>query len=308
MKTSVVIPTFNGGAEIGPLLAALRAQQPRPPDEILAIDSGSRDNTCELVRNAGGRVIEWKERFNHGLTRDAGIAASTGEIVLLTVQDAVPLNTDWLARIVAHFEDAKVGGVSSRQIPPADGPLELQIKAKLEAEAMPHPVRLSLSEHPNYATYTPAQRLELYRFDDVCSALRRSAWEKIPFGPCRYAEDLLWVRRALEAGYTIVRDPHAPVIHAHRRRFWYELRRALLDAWVLDEAFGYRYRLRDKLNRVTRIAGSSDGPRPTFGSRLGAMKTYSAHVLGRTLYSTYRAVGRPLGVGQGAMDWMTRGI
>jgi rhamnosyltransferase len=306
MKTSVVIPTFNGAREIGRLLDALRAQQPRPPDEILAIDSGSRDDTCERVRAAGGRVIEWKEPFNHGLTRDAGIAASTGEIVLLTVQDAVPEGRDWLARIVAHFADGNVGGVSTRQIPPPDGPLELRIKAKLELEATPAPVRVSLSDHPNYATYTPAQRLELYRFDDVCSALRRSAWERIPFGPCRYAEDFVWARRALEAGYTLVRDPLAPVIHAHRRRFWYEFRRAVLDAWVLDEAFGYRYRLRDKLNRVARASQSNGdgGLRPTWGARMGAAKTYSAHVLGRGLYSTYRAFG----VGHGAMNWLTRGI
>jgi rhamnosyltransferase len=304
MKTSVVIPTFNGAREIGPLLEALRAQQPRPPDEILAIDSGSRDDTCERVHAAGGRVIDWKQPFNHGLTRDAGIAASSGEIVLLTVQDAVPESRDWLARIVAHFEDSTVGGVSTRQIPPPDGPLELRIKAQLEAEAMPAPVRVSLTDHPNYATYSPAQRLELYRFDDVCSALRRSAWEKIPFGPCRYAEDVVWARRALEAGYTLVRDPLAPVIHAHRRRFWYEFRRAILDAWVLDETFGYRYRLSDKLNRVSRAAQNGDGARPTFGSRVGAVKTWSAHVLGRTVYSTVRT----LGVGKGAMDRLTRGI
>ena len=311
MRTSVVVPTFNAGPGIVRLLEALRAQKPHPPDEIVTIDSGSRDETCQRVRDAGGRVVEWRAPFNHGLTRDAGIQAASGEIVLLTVQDAVPAADDWLARVVAHFADPSVAGVSTRQIPPPEGPLELRIKAALDLKESSAPQRVSLAGHPDYANYTPAQRLELYRFDDVCSALRKSVWEKIPFGDCRYAEDYQWARRALEAGHALIRDPLAPVIHAHRRRFWYEFRRAVLDAWVLDEAFGYRYRLRDKLNRVKSLTGSNDsgnGPPPTLGSRCGAMKTYSAHVLGRTVYGAYRTLGRPLGLGKGTLTRLTKGI
>ncbi|HYG76245.1 MAG TPA: glycosyltransferase [Planctomycetota bacterium] len=304
MRISVVIPTYNAGADFPVLLQRLREQKPAPPDEIVVIDSGSRDYTCKLARDSGARVIEWKERFNHGVTRDAGIAASTGEIVLLTVQDAQPVGIDWLARITSHFSDPAVAGVSTRQVPPADGPLELKIKAQLEAqEGM---TRVSLAQHPDYARYTPAQRLQLYRFDNVCSALRRSVWEKIPFGPCRYAEDLLWARRVLEAGHTIVRDPSAPVIHAHRRSFLYEFRRGILDAWVLDEAFGYRYRLADKLNRA-RVAGSAKGmPRPSFSARCSALKTYSAHVLARSFYGGCR-IFKPLG-GEALLGRVTAGI
>lgn len=309
MQTSVVIPTYNAGPAIGALLDSLRAQKPKPPDEIIAIDSGSKDETCQRVKDAGGRVVEWKEPFNHGLTRDAGVAAAAGDVVILTVQDAVPASDQWLSRMLSHFEDPKVAGVSGPQIPPPDGPLELIIKARLEAEQSAGPVQVTLAAHPNYAQYTPAQRLELYRFDDVCSALRRSVWEKIHFGACRYAEDMLWARHAIEAGYTVVRDPSAAVVHAHRRRFWYEFRRALLDAWVMDEAFGYVYRTRDKLNRVSELsrAGENGQPLP-LGAKLSAAKTYSAHVFGRTFYKGYRTIGRPLGIGKGIMGRLTRGI
>ena len=306
MRTSVVIPTFNAGPEFQALLDRLKAQKPAPPDEIVVIDSGSRDQTLALAREAGAKIIEWRERFDHGLTRDAGIAAASGEIVLLTVQDGVPAGEDWLAHVCAHFADPSVAGVSTRQIPPPDGPLELQIKAKLDAEE--GVTRISLAGHPDYAHYSAAQRLQLYTFDNVCSALRRSVWEKIPFGPCRYAEDLLWARRALEAGHTLVRDPSAPVIHAHRRSFMYEFRRGVLDAWVMDESFGYRYRFRDKLNRVRAMNKASGLPKPTFASRLSACKTYSAHVLARGTYGAYRLLMKPFGLGQGTLQSLTRGI
>jgi rhamnosyltransferase len=305
MRVSVVIPTRNAGPHLAPLLERLRGQKPRPPDEIIVVDSGSTDGTCKLAADAGARVVAWTKPYDHGLARDAGIAAATGDIILLTVQDALPAADDWLARMTGHFADASVAGVTSRQIPPPDGPLELQIKARLDTQADAEPVRISLAAHPGYAQYTPAQRLEIYRFDNVCAAVRRTVWAQIPFGACRYGEDLLWAKRALEAGHTLVRDPAAPVFHAHRRGFCYEFRRALLDAWVLDETFGYRYRLRDKLNRATALARSGESGART---RFAAARTYAAHALARVLYNCYRVTVRPLGLGHSMLERITRGV
>lgn len=311
MYVSVVIPTLNAGPGLLELLRGLQAQQPAPPDEIVIIDSGSTDNTRQLATEAGARVVEWTEPFNHGLTRDAGLLAANGEIVLLTVQDARPATPDYLARLLAHFEDATVAGVTGRQVPPPDGPLELRIKAQVDAESGGQPLRVSLEQHPDYARYAPAQKFELYAFDDVCSALRRSVWAEIPFGDCRYAEDYQWARKALEAGYTLVREPRAQMIHAHRRSAWYEFRRALLDAWVHDEVFGYRYRLFARLDRLKRLAGSvskEGAPRPSLGARLGALKTYAAHAIARWCYAFYRGVLKPLGKGRPTLERLTRGI
>ncbi|HEY3322566.1 MAG TPA: glycosyltransferase [Planctomycetota bacterium] len=305
MRISVVIPTFNAGDDLAALLERLRAQKPAPPDEIIVIDSGSKDATCSVAEKAGAKVIRWDKPFNHGLTRDAGIRAASGDIVFLTVQDALPASDDFLARISAHFHDPSVAGVSGRQLPPEDGPLELQIKAQLDAQNE-QPARVSLQDHQGYANDSPAQRLELYRFDNVCSALRRSVWETIPFGECRYAEDLLWARRVLEAGHTVVRDPGAAVVHAHRRRFFYELRRGLLDAWVLDEQFGYRYRTREKLDRARAIA-SPRAKKAGMSARLGAIKTYAAHALARWFYTACRLM-LPSRSRRRLLESLTRGI
>jgi rhamnosyltransferase len=304
MRVSVIIPTLNAGPHLGVLLERLRAQKPAPPDEIIVVDSGSRDQTREIAAQAGARVIEWREPYNHGLTRDAGIAASSGDVVVLTVQDACPASDDWLARLTAHFADDSVAGVSGLQVPPPDGPLELRIKAALDVRAGDAPIRVRLSDHPAYAQYTPAQRLELYRFDNVCAALRRSVWERIPFGACRYAEDLAWAKRALEAGHTVVHDPAACVIHAHRRSFCYEFRRALLDAWMLDELFGFRYGVLNKLNRAKSLAGN----RASLLARLAAARTYFAHALARLLYAAYRRTLKPLGLGGGLLARTTTGV
>lgn len=304
MRISVVVPTFNAGAQITALLDAMRAQQPAPPHEIVAIDSGSKDDTRQRVLDGGGRFVELNAPFNHGLARDAGIAAASGELIFMTVQDAVPAIKSCLAQFARHFEDPKVAGVCSRQIPPPDGPAELKIKAELDARAVEQIARVSLADHPDYANYSPEERVELYRFDDVGAMLRRSVWEQIPYGACDYAEDMLWAKRALEAGHTLIRDFTAPIVHAHRRSFAYEFRRALLDARVMDELFGYRYRLIKKLNRVTMLAKSGAAT----GARGGALKTYSAHALARMIYGSYRTLLKPLGMGTRTMERWTKGV
>ncbi len=304
MRVSVVVPTFNAGAQITALLDAMRAQESAPPHEIIAIDSGSKDDTRQRVLDGGARFVELNQCFNHGLARDAGIAAASGELVFITVQDAVPASTDCLARFAKHFDDPRVAGVSSRQIPPPDGPAELQIKAALDLRDREPVARVSLADHPDYANYSAEERVELYRFDNVGAMLRRSVWEQIPYGPCDYAEDLVWAKHALEAGHTVVRDFTAPIVHAHRRSFAYEFRRGLLDARVMDELFSYRYSLTRKLNRVAMLAK----PSATRGSRIEALKTYSAHALARMAYSAYRTGLKPLGLGTDTFNRFTGGI
>lgn len=305
MKISVVVPTFNGAGELPGLLEGLARQRGVAPLEIVAIDSGSTDGTRECVEKFGARFVPLNAKYNHGLARDAGIAATSGDLIFLTVQDAVPQSDECLSLLARHFEEAKVAGVSTRQIPPEDGPAELKIKAEIDLKKSAPVTLISLADHPDYASYSPEERVELYRFDNVGAMLRRSVWEKIPFGPCEYAEDLLWARRALEAGHTIVRDFTTPMIHAHRRSFVYEFRRGLLDARVMDEQFGFRYRLVKKLNRVKMLAAGGGGGKSGRGE---AFKTYSAHALSRVFYGTYATVLKPLGIGNGVMRRWTGGI
>lgn len=326
-RVSVVVPTYNAAAHLAPLLAAWRRQKPVSPDEVLVVDSGSTDDTRRTAAELGCRVIKWERPFDHGLARDAGIAAAGGELVVLTVQDALPTDENLLARLTAPFAEAAVAGVSGRQIPPPDGPLELRLKQQRDEQEWgiragrpldktpKTPPVVRLSEHPDYTKYSPAEKIKLYRFDNVCAALRRSVWKNIPLGSCRYAEDLLWCRRVLEAGYATAFIPEATVIHAHARSFGYEFRRALLDAWVLDREFGFRRSLNPRLLRELKEAkipadgklASEDAAtrKTTRGVRLRALRTYAAHGAARISYGWLL---RPLRLADRLLPRLTRDI
>ncbi|MBI2438832.1 MAG: glycosyltransferase, partial [Lentisphaerae bacterium] len=49
MKISVVIPVLNAAGTLPALLKALVIQQPRPPDEIVLVDSLSTDATRQIA-------------------------------------------------------------------------------------------------------------------------------------------------------------------------------------------------------------------------------------------------------------------
>lgn len=89
MKLSVIIPCFNERETIEPLIRSVRGC-PVPDIEIVLVDDCSTDGTRELLKNSVGqladRVIYHESNQGKGASLRSGIAAATGDIVL--VQDA----------------------------------------------------------------------------------------------------------------------------------------------------------------------------------------------------------------------------
>ncbi|GAA5201399.1 glycosyltransferase family 2 protein [Microbacterium jejuense] len=97
---SVVIPSLNDAEMLRHCLAALAAQT-RAPDEIIVVDNGSDDDTAEVARAAGARVVLEPVR---GVLRAtaAGFDAATGDVVGRLDADSRPA-ADWAARIDRRF-------------------------------------------------------------------------------------------------------------------------------------------------------------------------------------------------------------
>jgi len=209
--------------------------------EIVAFDSGSTDGTVAMLREFGARVTEIPpSEFNHGLTRNQAIASARAPLVVLLTQDAVPADARWLEALLAPFEDEEVAGTYARQIPRAAADaltrhsLESWVAGSRERRVQRLPDRAS------YLRLHPMERYRLCVFDDVCAAIRRSVWERIPYEWAYFAEDLDWGKKVLEAGYAIVYDPAAAVVHSHDRSVWYEYRRTYVCHRRLYELFGLR--------------------------------------------------------------------
>ena len=87
-RVSAIIPTKGGAATLPALLAALAREATRVPLEIVAIDSGSRDGTVELLRGAGATVLDLGGRpFGHASARNRAAASARGAVLLFLTQD-----------------------------------------------------------------------------------------------------------------------------------------------------------------------------------------------------------------------------
>jgi rhamnosyltransferase len=242
-RVSVVVPVRNGSATLRALLDAVRAQRTDADVEVVVIDSGSTDGSAELARRHGvDRVIEIRpDEFDHGATRNLGIAQSRGDLVILVVQDALPASDVWLDALVAPLvDDLAVAGSFARQVPRPDASAIAKYYLSRWVAAGDVPRTVSLSGRQEFDAMAPADRLDTCAFDNVCACLRRSVWQRHPFRRTPIGEDVAWAREVLLAGHHLAFVPEAVVVHSHDRPLAYEFRRTRDLHAVLFDLFGLR--------------------------------------------------------------------
>jgi len=239
---SIVLLTRDAGARLAELLERLRDQRAGFGHELIAVDSGSTDGTLELLERRADRLLRIPPaEFNHGLTRNLGCEQARGELIVLIVQDALPASQDWLAELTRPLIEAPaIAGSQARQIARPDASavtrwqLERWIGTSLEPRLAGPTSRAELE------AMTPLERYLHCSFDNVCSCIRRSVWERFPFRATPIAEDLEWALGVLEAGHRLAYVPAAAVIHSHDRSSRYELARTYLLHQRLRLLFGLK--------------------------------------------------------------------
>jgi len=205
---SVIIPTKDGGDDLSRCLQGLTTQTIGDV-EIIVVDSGSRDESIELARSHGARVLEIApSRFRHGATRNFAAEQAKGEVLVFTTQDAVADSKHWLERLCGPLEgDQELAGVYGRQVAHENAaPPE---RFFLEFVYGPH-ARIQQAQSVGDLT------LNTTLFSNANSAIRRSVWERYPFSEdIFFGEDQDWARRVLLAGYALRYEPDAVVRHSH---------------------------------------------------------------------------------------------
>lgn len=241
MKASVALLTKNGGELLKECVRAVRAQRFEPGFEFLAIDSESRDGSAEFLRAQQGiRFISIPaSQFQHGRTRNEAMRRARGELVAFLTQDAVPVDVDWLAEMVAFMEARPgVAGAFGRQIPHGGAdPLEAwevcchfdSFRGEVEFR---RPADGSLPADE-------AQQARLHYFSNVNSCIRRSAWERIPFPEIDFGEDQAWARAVQAAGMATGYAERAVVRHSHDYGPLTLFRRRYDEARFMKREFGY---------------------------------------------------------------------
>lgn len=206
---TIIIPTYNAGQEFESLLGSLKNQTLKPA-QIIVIDSESTDGTSDVARRQNCKVITIDRKdFDHGATRNFGIAQTDSEFVVFLTQDAIPADENVLAELIKPMQvDPNITISYGRQI------------AKPNASTLERFYRTF--NYPPQAVLTTkkdinALGLKTFFCSNCCSAIRRSIFNKLGGFKNNVIvnEDMLFAANAILAGYAVNYTPEAKVYHSH---------------------------------------------------------------------------------------------
>jgi glycosyltransferase involved in cell wall biosynthesis len=112
---SLVIPTFNSGGTLAATLSGVREQRDPPGNiELIVADCGSVDDTREIGRRFGAKVLVSPKR-SPGAARNTGLYHASGEIIAYLDSDMIPTRP-WLHEIIIPFRDSTTVVVGGRTL------------------------------------------------------------------------------------------------------------------------------------------------------------------------------------------------
>jgi N-acetylglucosaminyl-diphospho-decaprenol L-rhamnosyltransferase len=189
--------------------------------EAIVVDNDSKEPP-ELPSRV--RLIRNRENVGFARAHNRGIAASTGDIVVIINPDTV-VERDFFAGLERFFQDNPKAGIAGPRILDSDG--ELQLSARREISALSG----FLGRTSLLTRLFPKSSLVKSQFPAVtggsypasvdwvsgaCMAIRREAIKEI--GPLderffMYFEDADLCRRARMAGWLVYYLPHVEIVH-----------------------------------------------------------------------------------------------
>jgi glycosyltransferase involved in cell wall biosynthesis len=208
---SVVLCTRNRGAQLKASLEHLSCLRSADSWELVIVDNGSSDDTPDILTRYQAAatfpvVLVHEPRPGLGGARNAGVAASRGDIIAFTDDDCYP-KPDWLTHIRHAFTDERVGYMGGRILlyDPADAPIAIRTSTVAEW-IRPHSLlRAGCIQGANMAV-----RREVFESAGVFDPLFGS-------GTSLIADDIEFLARVSAVGWSGLYSPDAVVYHHHRR-------------------------------------------------------------------------------------------
>ncbi|MBI1878942.1 MAG: glycosyltransferase [Chloroflexi bacterium] len=214
LLASVIVPAYNATSTLPACLGALQKQTvPRSSYEIIVVDDGSTDETAEVARSFGIRLVS-QTNTGPAAARNQGARLAHAPILLFTDADCTPA-PNWIAQMLLAFEDPHVIG--------AKGVYDTR-----QREVVARFVQLEYEDR-----YDRMRDLDQIDFIDTYAAgyqrdifLQMGGFDTT--FPTASVEDQEFSFRLAKTGQRLVFAPQARVFHLHdrtmaeyfRRKYW----------------------------------------------------------------------------------------
>ena len=200
---SFVIRTKNEGDFLEKTCSLIRnSNLLRLKVEIIIVDSGSSDNTLSIAKKYADQILNIPPKdFTWGYALNLGIDVASGDaICLISGHCYIDNSITNIESIYNYLMKSDYACLYGRQI----GNIKLD---KMEA--------VELSEtYPNIVK--DSSRGQIPGISNACCILKKEIWEKYKFDECaQSAEDGIWYKAIVSAGYRAIYYPGMTVIHGH---------------------------------------------------------------------------------------------
>jgi mycofactocin system glycosyltransferase len=205
-KYCMVIPVLNRAEELGELLNAIRADE-HGDTKIFVVDDGSQNPSeiAEVLANYSTSGIRLQVNKGPGAARNVGIDHTDQEFVVFIDSDALPTKS-WVEQLLGHFQDPSVGVVAPR------------VHSLLESSSVLQRFEynkssLDMGKYPDHVE----KNGRLGFIPSAALVIRREVFESVIFEESmRVGEDVDFIWRVLESGWTVNYDPSVVVWHRSR--------------------------------------------------------------------------------------------
>ncbi len=218
-EIDVIITVYKPDKKFRHLLIGLH-QQTLPPSRIILINTGRRYWRKEWIKGIPeAEVYHVRENeYDHGGTRCMGAELSTAAFMVFMTQDAVPADERLLSRLYHAMKDTQVAVAYARQLPNSgSNPVDAYIR------------RYNYPKESRKKTKKDMNTLGIKAFfcSDVCAIYRKTEYLLLGGFPKRaiFNEDMIFARKALDAGKAVYYAADAKVYHSHQDTAMQQLRR-----------------------------------------------------------------------------------
>lgn len=234
LTIDVVVPTHDGWPVTRRCLEHLRAQTRE--HTLIVSDDASSDGTVENVRDTfpEALIAETGDHLGFAVACNLGVTVGDGEIVVLVNND-VECRPDFLEKLVAPFDDDRIGMVAALLVKPGEREIDnvgVTADVTLAGFSRLHnePVERAFDERPLVTGPSGG-----------AAAYRRAAWEAAGGLDERlfaYSEDLELAFRLRAAGWAEAVAPEAVGVHLGSatsgfRSSWQRYHSAFSRAYIL---------------------------------------------------------------------------
>jgi glycosyltransferase involved in cell wall biosynthesis len=224
-SVSIILATYDRPDDLRECLNSVMAQKSTRKKEVIVVDNNPLSGlTPPVVAAFPNAILLNEKRKGSSYARNAGIAASTGDIIV-TIDDDEAAPPGWLEKLLTPFLRSDVMLVTGNVLP-----MELETPAQHLFEIYGAFGRgyEPIDADRRWFESTVRRAVPTWRLGGTGNAAYRSGIFADPLiglfdealgAPNGVGEDTYLFYKVLKAGYTVFYEPKAYLFHKHRRSF-----------------------------------------------------------------------------------------